>query len=106
MKIFISDGQPNARPKFFCLAVHCVFKAFYRQYRRVHEKVCSYRVPLISKAEMKSLYYTAVLNVLKRRKTRYIELIRLIRRTAKKYKTKQIDVAKIKQESAAFDRIK
>ena len=101
-----SDGQPNSNPKFFCLVISCIFKAFYRQYRRVHGKVCSNRVPLISKTDMKSLYYDAILNVLKKRKASYIKLIKLITPTAKRHKTRKIDIAKIKEESRVFDNIR
>ena len=101
-----SDGQPNFNPKFFYLAIHCIFRAFYRQYRRVHGKVCSSRVPLISKNDMRSLYYTAILNVLNKHKTRYIKLIKLLRPNAKKCRSMKIDYTKIEAESAVFDKIR
>ena len=88
------------------MVIHCIFKAFYRQYQRSHAKVCSKGASLISKNDMKHVYYAAILHVLNKHKTRYIKLIKLIKPNAVNCKAADIDIAEIKNESKLLDMLR
>ena len=102
------DGQPNANEKFFNQMLQCIFKAFYKQYRRVHENVCSNSKPLMSKRVAKSLFVSAFVSILAKKKSRYKRLLKFLQ-DGKKKKNKnaeELDIAKYQEESTIFHLIR
>ena len=105
--VFI-DGQPNGNENFFSHMLHCIFKAFYKQYRRVHQNVCANSKPFIPKRAAKSLFVSAFIGILGRKKSRYKKLLKSIQDSErrKNKKVEKLDITRYQKESEVFSLIR
>ena len=84
--------------------LQCIFKAFYKQYRRVNTNVCSNSKPLIPKRVAKSLFVSAFVSILGKKISRYKRLLKFLQDGEKKKSKKAeiLDTAKYQEESTVF----
>ncbi|XP_065059372.1 telomerase reverse transcriptase-like [Rhopilema esculentum] len=70
------DSRPNKHPIFWKNAIHRIFKAFYRHYRRVHQRAGATANSMIPKKVAKNIYFAAIIRVMSTKCTRYRQIMK------------------------------